>query len=140
MEIKSSTKISLIAPCGMNCGICRGYLREKNKCPGCRGIDVNKPVTRSKCKIKNCSELKINNLKFCIKCKRFPCKKINQLDKRYRTKYNMSMIENLQDIGKLGIRKFVINEKKRWDCSKCGFPICVHSGCCFNCGDKKFSL
>jgi hypothetical protein len=22
----------LIAPCGMNCGICLGYLRDKNKC------------------------------------------------------------------------------------------------------------
>ncbi len=26
----------LIAPCGMNCGTCLGYLREKNKCVGCR--------------------------------------------------------------------------------------------------------
>ena len=27
----------LIAPCGMNCGICKYYYREKDKCPGCRG-------------------------------------------------------------------------------------------------------
>ena len=33
-------KSELIAPCGMNCGICYGYLREKNKCPGCRKRDA----------------------------------------------------------------------------------------------------
>jgi hypothetical protein len=29
----------------------------------------------------------------------------------------MSMIENLDNIRELGIRKFVKNEKVRWDCS-----------------------
>ena len=85
----------LIAPCGMNCSICRGYLRDNNKCPGCRGSNINKPVTRTDCKIKNCDELKGNNWNFCIKCKRFPCERMKNLDKRYRTKYNMSMIKNL---------------------------------------------
>lgn len=26
---------NLIAPCGMNCGVCIAYLREKNRCQGC---------------------------------------------------------------------------------------------------------
>ena len=29
----------LIAPCGMDCGLCMGYLREKNTCGGCRAGD-----------------------------------------------------------------------------------------------------
>ncbi len=62
----SSIKSSLIAPCGMNCGICMAYLRVKNKCPGCRGTDINKSVAVVKCKIKNCNELKKNNLKYCF--------------------------------------------------------------------------
>ncbi|MDD5456566.1 MAG: hypothetical protein PHV30_05985 [Candidatus Margulisbacteria bacterium] len=33
-------KPALIAPCGMNCAICLGYLREKNKCPGCSETDA----------------------------------------------------------------------------------------------------
>ena len=57
MKTKSSIKNSLIAPCGMNCGICRAYLREKNKCPGCRGSDENKLSSRVNCKIKNCIEI-----------------------------------------------------------------------------------
>ncbi len=136
MKTKMSIKSSLIAPCGMNCGICRAYLREKRKCPGCRGNDENKPFSFCvNCIIKNCDELKNNNAKFCFECKKLPCARLKQLDKRYRTKYNMSMIENLENIQKFGIRKFVKNEKLRWACSKCGGIICVHGGCCSNCGE-----
>ena len=136
MKIQSITKISHIAPCGMNCSICRGYLREKNKCLGCREIDINKPISRSKCKIKNCIELKKNNFKYCYQCSIFPCKRMKNLDNRYRSKYNMSMIENLENISKFGIRKFIVNEKIRWKCKNCGSIICVHSGNCSNCGKK----
>ena len=126
-------KSSLIAPCGMNCGVCMAYLRDKNHCPGCWGADKNKSKSCVNCRIKNCSELKS---KFCFSCKKFPCELITHLDKRYRTRYNMSMIENLNNIKKLGIKKFVINEKLRWTCPKCGGIICVHRGC-IKCGKWK---
>lgn len=115
----------LIAPCGMNCGICLGYLREKNKCPGCRVIWEDKSISRVGCRIKNCEILKKNKLKFCSdKCKNYPCKRLKNLDKRYRTKYNMSMIENLENIDEKGIRKFLKQEKKRW--VKGDKVFCVH--------------
>ena len=136
MTTKASIKSSLIAPCGMNCGICMAYLREKKKCPGCRESNENKSFSVVNCRIKNCDELKKNNVKFCFTCKKFPCARIKHIDKRYRTKYNMSMIENLENIKKFGIRKFVNNEKIRWACSKCGGTICVHRGCCYSCGEK----
>ena len=44
---------TLIAPCGMNCGICLAYLRKERKCPGCLGNNSNKPPTRLNCVIKN---------------------------------------------------------------------------------------
>ena len=47
------------------------------------------------------------------------------------------MIENLNNIEKLGIRAFVKNEKMRWSCSECGGTICVHKGYCYSCGAKK---
>jgi hypothetical protein len=34
--MKSSSKYQLIAFCGMNCTLCMAYLRDKNRCPGCR--------------------------------------------------------------------------------------------------------
>ena len=33
--------VKLIAPCGMNCRLCWGYVREKNSCPGCLRIDTH---------------------------------------------------------------------------------------------------
>lgn len=133
MGTQSLTPSGLIAPCGMNCGICMAHLREKNKCPGCRAFDKNEPVSIAKCRIKNCNELKGKNLKFCYSCKEFPCEKMKHLDKRYRTRYHMSMIENLENIKKSGIREFIRNEKVRWTCPECGGTICVHKGYCYSC-------
>ena len=135
--MQSLSKISLIAPCGMNCGICMAYLREQNKCPGCREVDAKKPITRVRCKIKNCKVFLNDRAKFCFECDDFPCNNLEHLDKRYRTKYNMSMIENLEYIKDYGIRKFIKNEDVRWTCSRCGGTICVHKGYCSDCGKKK---
>jgi hypothetical protein len=130
-------KYSLIAPCGMNCGICMAYLREKNTCTGCRGVNTYKPVTRVRCKIKNCKTFRDDKVKFCFECGNFPCDVLKHLDTRYRTKYNMSMIENLENIRDDGIRKFIKNEDVRWTCTNCGGKICVHKGFCIECGKKK---
>jgi hypothetical protein len=135
--ILMTIKTDLIAPCGMNCGICMAYLREKNKCPGCREIYINEPISRSGCKIKNCDYIAKKKNKFCIGCKSLPCKRMKNLDKRYRTRYNMSMLENLDNIKKLGIRQFVKNEKIRWKCPHCGGTICVHRWYCFTCGKRS---
>lgn len=123
----------LIAPCGMNCGICKAYLREKNKCPGCRGNDTHKPITRIHCKIKTCIFFQNNEIEFCFACEDFPCEKLKHLDKRYRNKYNMSMIENLENIKKSGISKFIKNETDKWKCPVCNGTICVHNRKCYTC-------
>jgi hypothetical protein len=134
MMTNRQTNPELIAPCGMNCGICMAKLRQKNKCPGCRGKDDGKPVTRLGCKIKSCENL---NSKFCYTCVDFPCLKLKKLDKRYRIKYNMSMIENLEYIKKYGVVAFLDSENVKWTCSECGGVICVHKGLCSNCGKRK---
>jgi hypothetical protein len=131
---KSVMNSKLIAPCGMNCGLCAAYLRQKNRCPGCKGDNTNKPAGCVKCIIKNCQHFQNGKSKYCFDCDKLPCLRLKQLDKRYRTKYHMSMIENLENIKTLGIRKFVQNEKLRWTCAECGGTICVHKGCCYNCG------
>lgn len=119
-------KTNLIAPCGMNCAICSGYLREKNKCLGCRGIDESNSDYCRKCIIKHCKILKEKGVKYCsIKCEKYPCKRLRDLDKRYKTKYGMSMIENLEFIKQNGIRKSIEREKKRW--IKGNTIFCVHN-------------
>jgi len=138
MNTKHKIIPKLIAPCGMNCGICLGYLREKNKCPGCKQIDAYKSSYCKKCVIRSCLILKQNKMKFCSdKCPKYPCTRLKNLDKRYRTKYKMSMLENLVNIKKFGIRMFVKKEKSKWACKKCDGTICVHRGFCLNCGGKS---
>jgi hypothetical protein len=39
MAVKNPFKITLIAPCGMDCAICMAFLREKNRCNGCYAPD-----------------------------------------------------------------------------------------------------
>ncbi|WP_410510436.1 hypothetical protein RSJ42_07660 [Methanosarcina hadiensis] len=48
----------------------------------------------------------------------------------------MSMIENLENIKRLGMEEFLRNEKIRWTCTECGGTICVHKGYCYYCGIK----
>ena len=122
--MKKTISLGLIAPCGMNCNLCIGYLREKNRCPGCNNID-NKSNYHIRCIIRNCKILQQNKWKYCSsKCDKFPCTRLKNLDKRYRTKYGMSMIENLHHIEENGIKEFVRQEEKKW--VKEDKIFCVH--------------
>ena len=134
--MKKLNKYSLIAPCWINCGVCMAHLRKKNKCPGCRGDDAGKPITRIICKIKTCLHFQKKNLKFCFSCSDFPCGILEHLDKRYRTKYKVNVIENLNFIKKYGVKKFQAEEKIKWTCL-CGGTVCVHKGHCLTCGRCK---
>jgi hypothetical protein len=129
---------NLIAPCGMNCRLCLGFIREKNTCPGCRMInspDGQKSKSRNRCRIRNCEQIEKGRIKYCSgSCDRYPCARLKQLDKRYRTKYGMSMIDNLEMINESGIRYFVRNENEKWICPECGEMICVHRPACISCG------
>lgn len=119
-----------IAPCGMNCALCMAFQREKNHCDGCRGSNENKPKSCVSCIIVNCKYLPESG--FCFGCEKYPCRRLKQLDKRYRTKYNMSMLENLKMINDDGIEKFLQRENIRWKCDKCGGLIDIHHGHCIN--------
>jgi Protein of unknown function (DUF3795) len=131
---KNAMSAALIAPCGMNCRLCQAYGRDRNACPGCRGDDSLKPKTRVLCRIKTCEKIVRGKVRYCFNCDSFPCDRLNHLDTRYRTKYGMSMIDNLAHIKKSGIRLFIRNEKEKWTCPECGQLICVHQPQCLFCG------
>jgi len=132
----NATLPALIAPCGMNCRLCLAYVRDKNTCPGCRGDDTFKKKSCVRCRIKNCDKMVQSGGKYCFGCGSFPCARLRQLDKRYRTKYGMGMIANLENIKKKGIREFIRNEKERWTCPACGGTLCVHRPQCPSCLHK----
>ena len=127
----------LIAPCGMNCGLCIGHLREKKPCGGCfKKDDENKPKQCRSCIIVNCELLAKTESGFCYDCEKYPCARLKRLDKRYRTNYGMSMIENLAYIQTHGFNDFLKSEEIRWTCTECGFGLCVHRDICLNCKNK----
>lgn len=136
---------NLIAPCGMNCALCIGYLAYKNDlkskgfnhftCKGCRAENRNCSVVKNRCK-----QVAKGEVTFCFDCNKFPCKSVNQLDVRYKKYYRMSEIENLNFIKENGIRKFLKKEKEKWGCKKCGELISCHNGICYNCELDKLKV
>lgn len=127
----------LIAPCGMDCGLCARHLRAKDGCTGCRSDDGKKPKYCEVCRIRNCAELGDLESAFCFECAQFPCPRLRRLDKRYRTRYGMSMIENLGRIRARGLGGFVDDERERWRCPTCGGVVCVHKNACIYCGRPR---
>jgi hypothetical protein len=70
----------LIAPCGMNCGLCMCYLRDKNSCAGCRAGDEGKAKSCLACSIRRCETPRSNTSGFCFECDAFPCPRLRRLD------------------------------------------------------------
>jgi hypothetical protein len=138
-------KDELIAPCGMNCSLCIAHQfmqRDLNKqgfqrkyCPGCipRGEHCTHMGDR-------CALLGQGKVRFCHECEAFSCKRLKSLDKRYRTKYHMSMIENLKIIKDSGMEAFLNKEEDKWRCPGCGALVCCHNGLCLDCHLDKLRM
>ena len=131
----------LIAPCGMNCGICKQYLarlhgipKERCKVSHCQGC-----IPRGKtCYVKRgCQKLLKHQISHCSQCPQMPCAHLARLDKRYRERYGMSMVENLKMLKAVGMDAFLKAQEERHKCPDCGGLVCVHDGKCYVCGYKR---
>ena len=140
MNLSQPLDTNLIAPCGMNCEICMAHVREKNKCSGCLTAGTNKAKHCSTCVIRNCEKLSETESGYCFDCHDYPCTRLKNLDKRYRNNYHMSMLENLDNMKRLGLEIFMMRERSRWRCKHCGEQLCVHRPVCQNCGESWSGL
>ena len=130
----------LIAPCGINCGVCRYYLgRErglyKSKSSGCAGCI---PGDRECRLTKGCEKFGKSNFRFCYECDDFPCERIGRLEKRYAAKYHTSVVENLLRIRNIGMGKWLAGEEEKWKCPECGGTVSMHTGTCYDCGSDRW--
>lgn len=127
-----------IAPCGMNCAICLAQQRDRNKCLGCREMSESKSSQCRKCIKMPGETIEENKMPFCSdKCEKFPCTRLKNLDKRCKNKYKISILDNLDNIKKFGITKFVKSEHNSCKLSNCEELLCVHRDSCLNCGEKR---
>lgn len=128
----------LIAPCGMNCGICKAYLAysrgvpyEKGKvihCSGCRVRNKNCAFVK-----KRCEKYQKKQVQSCIECDIMPCERLAHLDEKYRERYGMSMVANLKEIKANGMDAFLARQREKYKCPTCGDVVSVHDGVCYQC-------
>ena len=125
---------ALIAPCGLNCRLCRAYVRDRKACSGCRGDDGLKSRNCVSCPIRNCPQRADGGLVYCFDCDLFPCARLRRLEKRYAVRYGVSVLDNLRQIRAGGIRSFIAAENGKWRCPDCGAMLCMHKAQCAVCG------
>ena len=91
-----------IPSCGIFCGGCPIYTREKNPC---RGAEIN--VARcEKCNYQLCCINK--GIEHCYECDAFPCGKLKSFSKRWK-KYGQNIIENQNILKESGKEHFLNN-------------------------------
>jgi len=115
-------RVSLVAPCGIDCGICEGYLCRNDEelkeylisrgfpadrlpCDGCRAVKGNCPAKSDTCTTWKC--VTDNAVTFCHECGEFPCNKLAAAaDKANILPHNMK-VYNLCVVKKRGVNAFV---------------------------------
>ena len=131
----------LIAPCGMNCAICKAYLAYTHGVPRVRGKVTYcagcLPRAKNCYVIRGCPKLRKNQIQSCSECDTVPCEKLAHLDKRYREHYDMSMVENLKELKNRGMTEFLNSQQEKYRCLDCGDVVCVHDNKCYSCGYTK---
>ena len=112
---------ALVAPCGIDCGICemytckdnevlyealiaKGFTKDKIPCNGCRSIKGNCPVIPNTCDTYSCIGKK--GFDFCSECKEFPCGMLQPSSDRANILPHNLKVYNLCLIRKIGVEEF----------------------------------
>ncbi len=94
-----------VPPCGLFCGACPNFVREKNSC---LGAEVH-------CKKRKCKGIYVCCIEkrghdFCYECEIFPCSRLKRFAKTWE-KYGQNVIENQRMIKAIGKQKWM----KQWN-------------------------
>jgi hypothetical protein len=121
MYFNITDRLSLVAPCGIDCGICqlrllkendelyrslmaRGIPKEGLPCPGCRAVAGHCPVKPSVCDTWKC--VSENELEFCSACTEFPCNRLQPAADRADVLPHNLKVFNLCLINQIGLGAF----------------------------------
>ncbi len=99
---KISSKVSLIAACGLYCGSCRKYI--KGSCPGCK-----ENIKATWCKIRSCNlEHHTANCTECTITNSEECKSLNNtIGKIFKFVFKTDRLASLQYIANYGEQSYV---------------------------------
>ncbi|WP_082206528.1 DUF3795 domain-containing protein [Dysgonomonas sp. BGC7] len=102
MDNKLKPYYGRIPACGVFCGGCPTYTRDKNPCPG---AEINF-ARCDRCKTFHlcCKEKEISH---CYECMLFPCSKFKSFAKRW-IRYGQDSIENQKLLKELGSKEFLL--------------------------------
>ncbi len=130
-EMKSE-RTELVAPCGIDCGICEVYTcrddprlfdylvsigipKERIPCKGCRPLEGKCPVIPGTCSTFSCA--KGRKADFCFECREFPCEMLNPSADRADVLPHNTKVFNLCTIKRDGVEGFIAKSgeiKKRY--------------------------
>lgn len=122
MKMPDAIEPAMLAACGVLCTACYKHHKVKKPCGGCQGADEGKSASCVNCVRKTCADAK--GLTWCFECDEFPCKHINSLDKSYRTRYGVNLVQNGRDAKEQGMERFLAGQRDKYLCAECGGIIC----------------
>lgn len=148
-------KENLVAVCGLYCGACPMYIatqtndEEKQNallkqfssgsmkfkiedllCDGCIGNGRVASFCRS-CDIRACPTDKKNVVR-CSDCPDFPCSRITNFNNDGML-HHAEVLQNLQQIREIGIKKWAEYDEEHWRCPQCRLPMAWYDSKCSNC-------
>ena len=132
-------KKELIAPCGLNCRVCKAICSSSElKCSGCNSREGYKYKHCMECGIVKCEKRAQLIDIYCDTCPDYPCEEVLEKQTRYTSAYPMyeSPMGNLQILRTRGMDALLEREEKYWTCPECSGKISVHDGVCEKCGNK----
>jgi hypothetical protein len=153
-------KENLIAACGLYCGACEMYravqdnnqqkcealLKQFNSrggnftldditCDGCLGGGKLTPWCRE-CGMRNCAKHKNGETRCTPECPDFPCAQLTGFSTDQMTHHH-EVLDNLDCLHKVGIKKHAEQEEKRWLCPECKTHLSWYDTKCPKCGKER---
>ncbi len=95
-----------VPPCGIYCGGCAVFVRDKNRC---HGAEIGCRTRKCKGIYFCCMEKK--GLEFCSQCKSYPCSRFKKFADRW-TNYGQDLLKNQEIIKNIGKDGFIIEMNK----------------------------
>lgn len=132
MRMPETIDEALFAPCGMNCLVCYRHCAHKTPCAGCLLGERGKPAHCRACALRDC--VRQRGLAYCYECGDYPCRRIKNLERSYRTRYGASLMENSEQVRTQGLAAFMAAQRARYTCPACGGVISLHDRACGQCG------